>query len=380
LNASTPTTDYQGSAAPIEPPRFRGRKLLFGCLISAVVVVGVIILVIAAFVGWVRTPGVPMEPARLFSAETVFYAELQLRSEDPGVREFIKEVISEQQELERQQRSQVPAPMRSILEGLDRRDVPDAEFERILPIIVAVTQEGSQFHAESPFLFALSLPRMGNRLRLADMVMSFFAGWAAEDSDLRLVEHGDEVIYQFDPDRDPLWICMVGSDVLVSRDEEALKAGIDRLTGAAAARARTELPSFLDPRPEESMLFVGARSGHGPAAVDLVSSGVPPFGEALAPIVEKGGDVRMWAGFTSSDVLEGEIHGSNADSSAEGIGGTVTAPLSEGEVTLSVEPLPVQPAGALAWHVKVTGITWLLRHGVFLLEESDESDESDEEE
>ena len=94
----------------------------------------------------------------------------------------------------------------------------------------------------------------------------------------------------------------------------------------------------------------------------------------VAPIVEKGGDVRLWAGFTSPDVLEGELHVSNADPSAEGVGGTVTAPLREGEVTLSVEPLPVQPAGALAWHVKVTGITWLLRHGALLLEESDEEE------
>jgi hypothetical protein len=373
LSADSSSADYQSSSAPIEPRASGGRRLLFGCLIAAGVVIAAIIVSVLSFRSWLRTPGALMEPGSLLDANTVLYAELHLRAEDPGVREFFIKAVEAQQEQESADREVLPGPLRSIIDSLENREDPGRNLERVLPVIVALLKQEEGPGVAGPPLFAVSLPKMGNRLRFADIIMGFIAGWAEPDSDFQHESYGEEVLYHFGgapgEGEIEIWASLVGSDVLVSKDPAAVKAGIDRLSGSAGSAEEPPGSSLIGARPEGAVFYMATREGGAEEAAELIEVAVPAFGETLRRLVEGTDALKLWAFLTTSDLLEGELWlSSGGVEEKEDYSGTITAKMEEGEVRLSVEPLPAPAGPARGWAVRVEGLEVLVGSGLVRIE------------
>ncbi len=369
MSAESSSADYQSSSAPIEPRASGGRRLLYGCLTAAGVVLAAIIVSILSFRSWLRTPGELMEPGSLLDARTIVYAELHLRAEDPGVREFFVKAAEAQQQRERADREVLPGPLRSILDSLESRDDPGRNLERILPVIVALMKQEEGSGGAGPPLFAISLPKMGNRVRFADIIMGFIAGWAGSDSDFQRESYGEENLYRLGGDGIALWASLVGSDVLVSKDPAAVKAGIDRLSGAAGSAEEPPGSSLIGARPKGAVFYMATREGGTEEAAELIEAAVPAFGETLRRLVRGTDALRLWAFLTTSDLLEGELWLSTGGvEEKEDYSGTITAKMEEGEIRLVVEPLPAPAGPARGWAVRVEGLEVLVGSGLVRME------------
>ena len=361
------------SGAPIEPPRFRGRKLLFGCLGAFVAVVVIVVICIAAFVAWLRTPGVLMEGRSLVDARTAVYAETHLRPDDPGLLKIFDEMVQEQQN--RRDRlvasdPNVTALIRSFLENLPHRKGRQADLDKILPIVVVATRREAEGGGLSPLFFAISAPKVGNRLRFADLLGSFFMRWAKPDSDLRSERYGEEVLYLLDADGRKFWATIRGSDVLVTGEEAAMKETLDRLNGASgpADPSGNELSALLARRPEKASLFLAAREGFASETVDTIADLVPAFGAALRPLVKDAGGIYLWGSLLGTDLLEGELHvlepalGRPEGGEPDGYSGAITAPYEEGDVTLRLDQIDPAPGDRQAWKIRIEGIAHAVHH------------------
>jgi len=354
---------------PIEPPRFRGRKFLFGCAGVAIALIVLVIVSIAIFVAWLRTPGVLMEGGSLVDAKTAIYAEAHLRPDDPGIVKFFKEAIAKQREMQRdvlESDPNVPAFLRPIMDNIPRRQAGQADLEKILPVVVVATRREAGPGETGPLFFAVSVPKIGNRLRVADFFASLFMRWARPESDLRMERYGDEVLYVADANGRKFWCTLRGSDVLVSGDEAAMKETLDRLEGPDRTPKEGEMQALLSRRPDTAAFFVAARDGFGPRAVATLEALVPAFGAALRPLAEGSGALVGWGSLMSTDVVEGELHlmepAAGGNGEPDGYSGTITAPLKEGDVTLSLAEQSPGPGERQAWTVRLEGVSHAARH------------------
>jgi hypothetical protein len=237
---------------------------------------------------------------------------------------------------------------------------------------VAVQKQQDSSGEPSPPLFAISLPKVGNRLRFADMIMSLVARFAGA-SEFKVESHGDEALYVFDTrttegKTSRFWVAIVGSDILLSLDEAAVRAGIDRLTGKAAPPSG---PSLLSERPEGTILYASVKDGHVGEVVEMLGGAIPAFGEALGRVAGDADGMTLFATLVTADEMEGEIRvrGGDAETRDTDHQGTVTAPVTGGEVTLIVEPTGPPPGGGRAWRVRVSGIAAAARSGVVALDD-----------
>lgn len=372
---SRETTQAAGPT-PIEPPRFRGRKFLFGCAGVAIAVIILVIIGIAVFVAWLRTPGVLMEGGALVDAKTAIYAEAHLRPDDPGIVKFFREAIQQQHDLQKrfaESDPNVPAFMRPILDNLPRREGRQADLEKILPVVVVATRREAGEGGTGPLFFALSLPKIGNRLRVADFLASFFMKWARPGSDLRMERYGDEVLYVAGANGRKFWCTLRGSDVFVSGDEAAMKETLDRLSGPSETPKDGDMSALMARRPGTAAFFVAAREGYGSRAVETLEALVPAFGAALKPLAEDAGALVGWGSLMSTNVVEGELHlmepSAGGRGEPDGYSGSITAPLKEGDVTLSLREMTPGPGERQAWTVRLEGMAHAARH---VLEKIDE--------
>jgi hypothetical protein len=118
---------------------------------------------------------------------------------------------------------------------------------------------------------------------------------------------------------------------------------------------------------------MNTRAGHVDEVIQMIGGAIPAFGDALGRVAGDAQALTLFATLVSSDVLEGEIRirGGEAATGDTDHQGSVTAPLPEGEMTLSVTPAPAPPGGGRAWVVRVTGIASAAKSGVLALDRAE---------
>src|SRR5262245_35274406 len=95
-----------------------GKRVLLGCGLGCA---GLLVVVLAAgvtFFVWLARPGELLEPARLLGAESVGFAEWNLRLEDPGTARFAQAFLTRGRRMQRDTGSVVLPP--GVLEPLVR--------------------------------------------------------------------------------------------------------------------------------------------------------------------------------------------------------------------------------------------------------------------
>jgi hypothetical protein len=266
----------------------------------------------------------------------------------------------------------VPAPFSAIFGGIPKREVTDAEVDKVLPIVVVVRrQEGKDGIAEPPLL-AVSFSRAGNSVRLVHTIFNFTSWRGAK---MTKEVYAGEDLFELKPEgrgkQGPVWVSFIGTDVLAARQSEPVKAAIDSMHASAPApdAPASEAPSaaasaLLADRPAGAFLFIAARPGYAEAAIETLEVGARPIAELLKPLVHDGEGLAVWATVKSADVIEGEILVKPA--AGAGTGGRAPAgPEWSGKTTLmvgkraldvSLEPLPPRPGVKNGWSVRVAGL------------------------
>ncbi len=349
------STEIPPGSEPNEPRRSRGSRVLLGCAGFAIGAVIVILIVVAAFMAWMKTPGLPLEGRRLVDPGTVLYAELNVRPGDPVALELLGKVLgarSRERAMEKQE--EIPGPLRwAFGRAAGGSSAPD--LGKILPLIVMVTRQEGAEGVPSAALLALSFPKLGNRMRMVGWIVSLIAGWGGGDRDISAQAYRDEKLLTIDADGEKYWASFVGSDFLLARTETPLKWAIDRIK-EPTPEGGAEL---LAARPEEALLYLGAREGYAGSVIDLFRRASPEFATVLGPLVEGAGAIRLWARLETPDLLSGEMRvaaGSPDEEEADEYAGSVTAVVRGGEITLALEPLPKEPGERHAWRVRVSGL------------------------
>jgi hypothetical protein len=353
--------------------RSRGGRFLIGCLGVVGAIVVVLIVAGIMFTRWIRTPGPLLEGARLLDERTAVYVEARLRSDDSGARAVLRAILTAQRRPELPEGANVPGPARWIIGSLPRREVTDQEVARALPIELVVSRaETAPGHA-GPALITASLPRIGNGMRFVDWLLS-----RTRSSDQKLSRHayGRETLFQVgNPERQEagtVWAAIVGADVLVSRDEATLKAGIDRLETTTAAAAPTTLAAPFRERPADEFLFMGARAGFGEALAEILEWPSPALAAALRPYLKTSGTVSLRASLVSADSLEGTI--GIIGGAEEPVAAGASPPASEISLRIAGEPVslrltavPPGPGERKAWKLAMTGLEAVARRGLHSL-------------
>jgi len=338
-------------------PMARGQKFLVGCLAVFGAVLIIVVVTIALFVSWIKTPGVPLEGAHLVDPATAVYAEMRLRTEDPGARELVRALLSAARRPDIPSKDQVAAPVAWILGSVPQRDASDKEVDRILPIVVILRREEGEGGMIGQPLLAISFSHLGNAIRLLDHALSFTAN---RRSNFHKETYGPEEIFTFHGTRrgldTDLYVSFVGTDVLAAREPGAVKAGIDTLTGAAAGAEA----GLLSGRPADSFLYLSTKPGYTGAAIDTLSAMSPSIASFLEPLVKGGGATTLWAKLKTADILEGELVVRAADEDAKpsdsAVSGKMTLMVGSHPLDVMLTPEPPRPGVQNAWTIRIEGI------------------------
>ncbi|MBI3450498.1 MAG: hypothetical protein HY049_16500 [Acidobacteria bacterium] len=335
----------------------RGQKFLFGCLGCSGALVVLVVVAFSLFVHWVKTPGVPLAGPRLYDTATAVYAEVHLRSEDPGAREFVRVFLNAARSSQIPESAKVPVPMTMILGNIPRREATDAEIDKLLPaVLVMRRQEGPGGEAAPPML-GLSLSPAGNSLRILHAMFSFIA-WRGKKIEKEL--HGDQDIFRVNAESRgeevPVWVSFVGTNALLARDGDAVRSGVDSMAAADGAGAK----ALAALRPESASIFLTAKPGYAGAALDTIAILLPGVADTLRPIVKGGAGLTLWGTLKSADALEGEVHLTAAESGAAAaaadLSGKATLMLGLTPLDVSFEPLAAGSGAPPGWKLKVAGL------------------------
>jgi hypothetical protein len=362
------------SSAPIEPPRFRGRSFLRGCVGVVIALVIVSAIAIGSCVFWIRQPGELIETGSLLDADTALYAELHLRPDDPGILKFFNEMVEEQQRTQQEvaRSEEMPPVLRTIFGSLPQRQADAKELEKILPVVVVATRQASEFTESSPFFFAVSLPKIGNRLRFADMFGSFMGKWLDPDLELQVEYYEDETIYVLDVEGRHFYLAVKGSDILVGQDQVQMHETIDRLSGPVE-RLSPSMEALLERRPEDAALFIAGRDSLAESAVDLISTVMPGFESAIKPLAEGSGGMVLWARIKTTDLVEGELRiikgPGEIGEPRDDYEGTISQETEDGVVSLNLTQIEPASDERHAWKIEITGVTYAAREGVRRLDD-----------
>ncbi len=340
-------------------PLTRGKKILLGCLVAlASLIIGMVVAVVLA-ITWLRAPGPDLDTHRLLDEGTGFYLELRLRRDDPGSRDLFRSFVESQRQPVDINLDQAPpwaAWLFPRLQSLAQQDVTDEEIDKALPAAVLITAQQGEAGGPAPPLFVGHLPMTGKGLRVADWLL----GWAMEREGRQIVRrHGEETYFRL-PDELPFWVSIVGTDLLLALEEEAVVSGIDRLARPSGGIETAPLVPLLAGVPGEAVLRLAALPGQGAAVLDLLEPLVPEWTPALEAVLAGAGEVRAWGFLESADVLAGEVlvEGGAAPPPAGEAGQETLLTLEHGPVRLQlVQP----PAGASRWSYRLEGLEPLVR-------------------
>lgn len=337
-----------------------GRKFLLGCLLASGAAIFLFVAVAIVFVTWVRAPAPPLEGTRLLDRSTAIYAELRLRSQDPGAREFARSFLTAMRQAQESAESTngFRSVVRRIVGSAGRREVSEKEIERVLPVVVAVRREEGQEGRAGPAAYAASFAQAGNRVRVADWFFSF-AAWRGRK--VKAESHAGMNVYTIAVARAPMWVCFPGTDVLLSRDLDAAKSEIDAYIRAASSGADGSAHPFLRTRPAEANLFIASKPGYAGQVAETLEPFAPSTAALVRKVVRGPEGMRFWAAMRSADRLEGELRLLSPETkvSAEverNIAGEITVPVGVETVRMALEPMAAAAGETHAWKIRITGL------------------------
>jgi hypothetical protein len=343
----------------------RGQKFLFGCLAVFGVLVLILILAGTFFVSWIRTPGPPLEGARIVDDGTAVYAEVRLRKEDPGAREYVRAFMTASRHPVIPADANLPGPVGMILGNIPQRDASDREVDRALPLVIAARREASP-EGGTPALYAVSFAGAGNTMRLAH---TLFAWVLTRSSKVHKETQGDDDLFRMEAKTNSgdveLWLSFIDTDVLFSRDEQAVRQGID-----AMRRPSPSAAAIMADRSDDASLFIAAKPGYAGAAADAIDLAAPGIAGFLRDIAKSGAGVTLTGTLRSADLLEGELRLREADGGTgkeiPDFSGKMTLTMGSAPLDLAFESIPPPPGVKKAWKIRITGLQEAMRHKIDL--------------
>jgi hypothetical protein len=338
----------------------RGKKVLLGC--AVIVAAGILALVVAFFMftAWIRSPGELLASHRLIDSQTSLMAEIVLPRDHAAARALVRELLAakRRRDLEQIETADLPAPVTWIMGQLPDQEPSDEEIDHILPILLATTLQGEAAEP-SQVLFVASFPAIGKAPTILDFILRFTARRSASpDSDLGWAEHRGEDLYQF-RGRLPVWVSILGSDVLLSGDERVVRSGLDVL-----ARGETEqdpgaaMARLLALAPPDAVLRIASQGAPADRLLALLESAEPGVGRLLERMAGGSEQVWAWGRLAAEDRLECEIHAIGGGDAEAGDDSRFN--LEFGRIHVSAEPLPAPRTGERAWSLRIDGVTALL--------------------
>ena len=355
-------------AGPIEPRRRSRSPILVGCVGAAIALLALLLILIVSLFVWLRSPGTLVDGGRLADADTVLYAEFNVRPDDASVRAFLAKALEQSALRSARDGGGAPNPLELAFGG----STPE-KITRSLPVAIIVTRRESPPGTVAPAVMTISAPNVGKRMGLAFRVMSLFLRWSGKG---QVGAHGATTVVRFGeegargggPGNEPGWAAMMGTTFLFSKSREDLEHAIDLID----AEDRAGPPEgILAERPDDALMFVSAKGGYAESVARLLETGTPEFASTLHPMLEDAGPVTITGRLESSDLLSGTIRvaaGSPGEEEQDEYAGKVTAVLPSGELTLSLTAIPRRAGERHAWEMRVEGLETVALRSLDLLD------------
>ncbi|HKQ62493.1 MAG TPA: hypothetical protein VJS92_14475 [Candidatus Polarisedimenticolaceae bacterium] len=277
----------------------RGKRLLLGCGLGCAGLAVVVIAVVVTFFVWLARPGELLDPGRLLGAESVGFAEWNLRLEDPGTARFAQAFLSRGRRVQRDTGSAVlpPGALEPLIQLGSAQD--ERKLSKLFPLRLAWTLRAGREAGADEQLVSLSAAGLGNRLRLMDWMLDWIFS-RNRSGEVRVVEVAGEKLYEIRL-RGGGQACFFirGTDVLVTTDVDTARSAVERLTRP-------------EPAPREA------------TALDRLFAGIPDR-PLRAALINPGGELsRTWrrlAGAPAPDAaatLLAELSGATLAGSLDG--------------------------------------------------------------
>ncbi|MFQ5720421.1 MAG: hypothetical protein ACE5IK_12815 [Acidobacteriota bacterium] len=344
----------------------RGRKWLLGCTVGLGLALAMVVLVVVGFVRWLQTPGLALEPNRLVDADTRLYIEWTLARDRPGSRNLVRTLLRMRQTVQ-QQDADLP-PFLAWVQSINAAPVSDEQIDQMLPIAAILTnQAGSPLIADAA-AFTVNIPSAAHSFRLLDHVLAF---GAQRDDDMEYLRYHGEEYYRISPNDGEIWISIVGDDVVLTRDERALRSVIDRLSRPPEALASVSRPldALLSRAPADSIMRLAVLD-QTDSLMDLTTSGLPELAAVLAPLIGRSREVSAWLRAEGDDVLVGQIEAStdpSSDAFPAGLlrtGDTIRLDVASEHIHLTIEPQEGSVRGTRLWAIRAKGVVAWLVHAL----------------
>jgi hypothetical protein len=340
-----------GTPLTMSPSGRDGRRIP-AWLVVLLVLVAVVLAARAAFLAWLRSPAPELDGARLVDAGTALYAELHLREGDAAALEFLRGLAAHDDTTGAHDR--IAELLARVAPHLSSRE---QEFDEALPLTLVWTRQEVRPGVAGPMLLAVGMPKAGNTPRLLGIAFSIGA-WK-QSGERQSARHRDvlmhTVSFKIGALETSYWSAVVGSHILLSRDPDAVRSGIDRLLDGAGAGSRPAL-ELLAARPADAAVYIAGRPGHAVAVAEALAEVSPELARAFWPALERADGAFLWAGLAAGDLARGELHvrpAPAADAPGAGPEPRLLIPLSTGAVAATIAP-----AGSArdAWSFEVEGL------------------------
>jgi hypothetical protein len=282
----------------------RGKNILIGCGIGCAGALFVFVIALIGFFAWLGRPGELLEPERLLGDDTGGFIELTLRTEDPGMERLLEAWVEHNQQLAEEEGADLHPIFRTLITSKQRRDA--RKLRELFPIVVAWTMSHGERTEDDLHLITLSLKKMGNRLRLVDMVLGLSLRWSP---DFESIKHRGETIYELPVDKGARGAIFIrGNDVFYTTDVETARRAVDRLIDPAAPTGHpsTELVLAFDEVPADHALR-GALTNRQGQLLDLLQGWGGHELDGVWRVDRWDGleALTLWGGFVDDSAFEG---------------------------------------------------------------------------
>ena len=258
----------------------RGKKVLYGILLTAGSLIALGVAVAVGFGVWVTRPGELIDPERLIGPDVTGYAEWTLRLEDPGTEAFVSLLLDAAEDPPPLVSNALPPFLGTWLQRA-RTTRAQREIENTLPLLAAWTVRPGAAMSESDLhLVSASTESLGNQLVLADWVAGLVLGRLSNAS-----VHGyrGEKIYRFDTPDDSFGTTLFArrGAVFATSDLDTARQAVDLLAESETSnRPRTALEQLFDTTDDTAALRAAVTNGNN----ELARIWERVSGERLDPI------------------------------------------------------------------------------------------------
>jgi len=282
----------------------RGKNILIGCGVGCAGLLFLFIIALIGFFAWLGRPGELLEPERLLGEDTGGFIELTLRTEDPGMERLLEAWIEHNEQLSEVAGTELHPIFQTLITSKQRRDA--RKLRELFPIVVAWTVSDGDRSEDDLHLVTISLKKMGNRLRLVDLILGLSLRWSP---DFKAIRHRGETIYKLPERKGPRGAFFIrGNDVFYTTDVETARRAVDRLIepGPSSGSPSTELEQAFDEVPADHALRGALTNRQGQLLGLLQSWG----GHELDGVwrVDRWDGLEaltLWGGFAGDSAFEG---------------------------------------------------------------------------